>query len=402
MNSVLQKFCSKLASMGINIFAQDEAAMDADRWITVHPNGPENKGRPALIDGETGKVKGGMGGKFKGQKISEIKKSFVGPKTPTPAQRRAATIAKKKASKPSPAPAPAPAPTPKPQTKPAPPQTQNRAELNKKQEQQPVDLESKIKSMTPDDLDGRLGEINLKIKSDILGKTSLTSQERESLNRERNLIKKALVSAGAGQSPASIDGVTKGAPMSLEKADGMSVNPEFAKGGDWRNNCQSCTLAYELRCRGFDIEARPRGDTSHGGSGELGTKLSRECPNAYLDMQTWEPATEKPISCKNSRNKKDCMDMLDQIDSIIKPGQRYAFTCKWKGYKSGHIFNFAKDNDGKLYLIDSQTGTFISNKDDMFSKYYAPKAEVENVTIFRTDNAYINEEYLGVLKKARS
>ena len=37
---------------------------DADKWITVKPNGEENKGRPVLIDGETGTVKAGMGGKF--------------------------------------------------------------------------------------------------------------------------------------------------------------------------------------------------------------------------------------------------------------------------------------------------------------------------------------------------
>ena len=54
-------------------------AMDAkDRWITVKPNGEENKGRHVKIDGETGEIKAGMGGRFNGQKISEARKSFVG------------------------------------------------------------------------------------------------------------------------------------------------------------------------------------------------------------------------------------------------------------------------------------------------------------------------------------
>ena len=44
--------------------------MDENKWITVHPNGPDNKGRPALIDGESGEVKGGMGGKFTGEKVT--------------------------------------------------------------------------------------------------------------------------------------------------------------------------------------------------------------------------------------------------------------------------------------------------------------------------------------------
>lgn len=46
---------------------------DDAKWITVHPNGKENKGRPALLDSETGEVLGGMGGKFTGRHISAIK-----------------------------------------------------------------------------------------------------------------------------------------------------------------------------------------------------------------------------------------------------------------------------------------------------------------------------------------
>ena len=55
---------------------------EADKWITVKPNGTENKGAHVKIDGESGEVKAGMGGKFTGQKISEIRKDFTGPKTP--------------------------------------------------------------------------------------------------------------------------------------------------------------------------------------------------------------------------------------------------------------------------------------------------------------------------------
>lgn len=43
------------------------------RWITVHPNGPDTKGVPVMIDDE-GTVQGGMGGKFTGQKIGDLGK----------------------------------------------------------------------------------------------------------------------------------------------------------------------------------------------------------------------------------------------------------------------------------------------------------------------------------------
>lgn len=47
-------------------------ALDDPKWITVHPNGKENKGQPALLDSETGEVLGGMGGKFNGKHISSV------------------------------------------------------------------------------------------------------------------------------------------------------------------------------------------------------------------------------------------------------------------------------------------------------------------------------------------
>ena len=67
----------KVFKLGM-IYAQGKAhkdrklALDEAKWITVHPNGKENKGRPALLDSETGEVLGGMGGKFNGKHISAV------------------------------------------------------------------------------------------------------------------------------------------------------------------------------------------------------------------------------------------------------------------------------------------------------------------------------------------
>ena len=74
-------------------------AMDS-RWITVKPNGAENKGSPVKID-ESGRIEAGMGGKFNGEKINEVRKSFVGPKTPS--KEHLAAVAKPKSEKKPPA-----------------------------------------------------------------------------------------------------------------------------------------------------------------------------------------------------------------------------------------------------------------------------------------------------------
>ena len=50
-----------------------------NKWITVKPNGEDGKGAHVELD-ESGRVTKGMGGKFNGTKISEVRKSFVGAK----------------------------------------------------------------------------------------------------------------------------------------------------------------------------------------------------------------------------------------------------------------------------------------------------------------------------------
>lgn len=68
-----------ILSKARRLLAQD------NKWITVKPNGSEGKGAHVELD-ESGRVTKGMGGKFNGTKINEVRKSFVGAKTPSQEQ----------------------------------------------------------------------------------------------------------------------------------------------------------------------------------------------------------------------------------------------------------------------------------------------------------------------------
>lgn len=76
----LQAFnMGKAYKIGYNL-SKRFLAQDAAEWITVHPNGKgvslkgeDIKGRHVLIDKESGQVLGGLGGKFTGKHISEVK-----------------------------------------------------------------------------------------------------------------------------------------------------------------------------------------------------------------------------------------------------------------------------------------------------------------------------------------
>src|SRR5438128_1264295 len=56
------------------------------RWVTVHPNGPDEEGRPVLIkDDGSGTVLGGMGGKFNGHKLGSL---YRKDEEPQPAEEK--------------------------------------------------------------------------------------------------------------------------------------------------------------------------------------------------------------------------------------------------------------------------------------------------------------------------
>lgn len=66
LEAKLKDYGGKLARMSA------DRRKDGLRWITVKPNGPDAEGRPVLIDSE-GTIKAGMGGKFDGKKIDNLK-----------------------------------------------------------------------------------------------------------------------------------------------------------------------------------------------------------------------------------------------------------------------------------------------------------------------------------------
>ena len=49
----------------------------------------------------------------------------------------------------------------------------------------------------------------------------------------------------------------RGQPMEVDPA-ARDANPNYAKGEEYQTNCQRCIWAYEMRRRGYDVEAKPR------------------------------------------------------------------------------------------------------------------------------------------------
>lgn len=105
---IIENFCKRLVALDYDLFGMRKKrtmAQDEDKWITVHPGGKGMKsdgsgakgGTPVLIDGETGEIKGGMGGKFTGKTIEEVKAE---PKQAETGSGKATSLAKTKEAKP--------------------------------------------------------------------------------------------------------------------------------------------------------------------------------------------------------------------------------------------------------------------------------------------------------------
>lgn len=123
--------------------------------------------------------------------------------------------------------------------------------------------------------------------------------------------------------------------------DAVDANPNYSSDRSYRVNCQMCVQAYELRRRGYDVEALPRPDNN--------SKVvwGNEC---FLD---------------SGQNALDAFTM-DKTEAALKKefksapdGARYVVYCKWKGRNTGaHVF-IAEKTGEKVRYVDPQSG----NKD---------------------------------------
>lgn len=151
--------------------------------------------------------------------------------------------------------------------------------------------------------------------------------------------------------------------------DMKAVNPNYETGKlDYSMNCAYCTIAYDLRRRGYDVEALP--NTSIG-------SIDRELFifNAYEDFNVYSGISS--ASCELPSDNPEDAEKLEQ-EMIEKFGNdsRGTFFIDWSN-GGGHAVTWEIDGN-KVIIRDSQNGKKYSLSDYM---KYAKKIEY-----FRTDN----------------
>lgn len=142
-------------------------------------------------------------------------------------------------------------------------------------------------------------------------------------------------------------------------------NPKYVRGTQYGVNCQRCVQAYELRRRGYDVEALPKPKKNN-------TIIwGNEC---FVDSSGNTPSFTFNQSEKAIRNA-----LANAPD-----GSRHIIYTAWKNSKSAHVFIAEKEN-GIIRYIDPQ-----SNMDDV--EYYFSLAKKNKFGILRVDDKDITTD----------
>lgn len=160
----------------------------------------------------------------------------------------------------------------------------------------------------------------------------------------------------------------------LKHNDNMSVVQDAARvnpgvynfDNNTKKNCMLCTAAYDLRRRGYEVQAK---NASYG--------------FATDEVKAWYPKAKIEHSMfVNDKGKPSTKAMMSGLKKqLVKQGDgaRGNLMITWKGMRSGHSVAY-EINNGKVVIIDAQIGKVYSNPDTFLKRCEA------NVSYARLDN----------------
>ena len=193
-------------------------------------------------------------------------------------------------------------------------------------------------------------------------------------------------SAGHNYAPSNVAGVAKDRPMNFAEANELRGNPYFkfddlyvyVNGNQYypyRNNCQTCVVANEMRRRGYDVEAQANVlDNSN-----LCTELSYFCSGIWCNPVTGAPPDIVMVAS------------FDTLNELVQEGQRFSLQWLWTPKSPsdrvyGHIVSVLRE-DGECFIYDPQSGKKYELAE--FSSLYGHKINQSTICAFRVDNCEI-------------
>ena len=191
--------------------------------------------------------------------------------------------------------------------------------------------------------------------------------------------------------------VMQGKIMNFTEADDMKGNPHYsdpdAQAQGYWENCQTCTVGYELRRRGFPVEAMPNKnwDILKFYSDNTMTQDDR-----FLNPDGSRPIKKRPLQLSDTIKAKTGF-----IEDNTKEAGRYELYFEWKTRKgetpSAHVIVVERQKDGNLLWLDPQSGKHGSST---VFKGFLTKAKPIKISVLRIDDKIINPKFAERFKKA--
>lgn len=174
-------------------------------------------------------------------------------------------------------------------------------------------------------------------------------------------------------------GVLKGRPMNWLQANNGKENPYYRWSEQYRVNCQTCTVAHELRRRGFNIVAKGRAEGFDTIS-EIKMNWMERFGNKdeYIKSSVWAKEHGYQIM-----NKKRIEEFL--LNNLGENDGRYEIYCQWKK-NSAHVFSAYTENH-RVWMFDPQNG---KSGTDIIK--YIDSMKGSKVWVMRIDDKAINPE----------
>lgn len=179
--------------------------------------------------------------------------------------------------------------------------------------------------------------------------------------------------------------------ISLSKAL-SGTNPNYIKGvrNEYSTNCQRCVPTYEMRRRGYNVEALPN---SGDGLGRLSMIVKMWGLNKndkyYISSKLLVGGANKKVDYNQ-----EYADWFKFIGDMPN-GARVQVGWMWKGSRTGHTI-MAEKKAGKLVFIDPQTQS-IKNRDEFVADVKARPRYA--FWAFRVDNRELDKEMIKLIMK---
>lgn len=170
-------------------------------------------------------------------------------------------------------------------------------------------------------------------------------------------------------------------------AQSLKAEYKSAERKKYTNNCQRCVIAYEMRRRGYDVEAA---EWQNDGLGIGYRNLSKSFSD-FKEENVHHYNNDKygnKFSSRGALIRQMAKDMLEEPE-----GARFILNWDWKCFDAGHTVNAEKRN-GTIEIYDAQNGKKYSIKDLIDRK----DLRATTLEWIRTDNLLLSSNLEGVVK----